>query len=859
MNSYTRIKAITKREFFAYFNSALAYVFLSIFLILGSLFTFNFANWFENDEASLRVFFGIHPYLYLFFIPALGMRVWAEEDKEGTLELLLTFPISAWHAVVGKFFAGWLFLAFALFLTFPMVLTVAYLGEPDFGRLFSGYLGSLLAGGMCFSITSLSSAFTRNQVISFLFGFIALLIITVIGMPQMSVISYIKDIMPQSMIDTLLFFSIQPHVEGLEKGVLDIRDIIYFISFIIFGLAGSAVILRCRKAAHKHNRLFSALGIIIFGIIVLLVNFLSSGVNYRQDLSADKLYTLTPSTKIILTKLKSEASVRFYFSKSDGSISVQDKAFAQRVTDLLKEYQAVSDNRVTYRVIDPMPGSIEEKSAALDGIEPIVKKDNTKRYFGISVSYRDTIKTIPVLSKEQETLLEYHLTHLFKHLMKPQKPVIGVLTDFPVVEQQANPMAGQYQKRPAWRVIDELRKDYDLIQIEDKYADWGRADGSNYFDLVVIYKFGFMSQQSRLALDQYLLRGGKAIIINDPFPLIGAEADKTFRFQPKSFPYQGNTQSMTEFWKIRLSYDHYISDEKSATQLKNGKNAAVITLEGDDLNRDHKAFTKLDKLIFAYSGYFMYEKLDGVEVKELVSAKSSAGTVKTKEFSNKEALENPETAKVNMPIIIQVKGKLNSFYSGPHYKRKNVVTVPQKEAEVVLIADMDFLKDSYTFVPQEKNGQKEAFRISDNIEMFLNLVDSMVTDGDMIDIRMRREKKRNLDHLKEIRQQQRKDFMVEVKGIQAEYRKKDSEVQEFYRKQENQITLSAEELALLKTSELELREISDRLNEIQHKFNEMEKGTQHNIVFINAAAVPLLIFISWLFTIIYRKKRMAAK
>lgn len=857
MTDITRIKAITKREFLSYFNSALAYVFLSVFLILGALFTFNFANWFENDEASLRVFFGIHPYLYLFFIPALGMRVWAEEDREGTLELLLTFPISAWHAVVGKFFAGWLFLAFALFLTFPMVLTVAYLGDPDFGRLGSGYLGSLLAGGMCFSITSLTSAFTRNQVISFLFGFIALLVITVIGMPQMSVIAYIKDLFPQSLIDTLLFFSIQPHVEGLEKGVLDIRDIIYFSSFIIFGMAGSAVILRCRKAAHKHNKLYSAAGIVVFGIIVLLVNYLSSGLNYRKDLSADKLYTLTPSTKIILSKLDSDASVRFYFSESDASISVQEKAFAQRVTDLLEEYKSISDGRVSFRIIDPAPGSIEEKSAALDGIEPIVKQDNTKRYFGISVSYRDSIKTIPVLSKDQEVLLEYHLTHLFKHLMKPQKPVIGVLTDFPVVEQQANPMAGQYQNRPAWRIIDELRKDYDLIQIEDRYADWGRADGSNYFDLVVIYKFGFMSQQSRLALDQYLLRGGKAIIINDPFPLVGAEADKTFRFQPSSFPYHGNTQSMTEFWKIRLSYERYISDEESATKMKNGKNSAIITLEDKNLNKNHKAFADLDKLIFAYSGYFIYEKLEGVEINNLVSVKGS--TVKTKDFSNQEALKNPEKPEKDLPIIIQVKGKLNSFYSGQNYNRKHVLTVPQKEAEVVLIGDMDFLKDSYTFVPQEKNGQKEAFRISDNIEMFLNLVDSMVTDGDMISVRMRREKKRNLDYMNDIRQEQRKDFMEEVQKIQAEYQSKDLEVKEFYRKQENQISLTEEELLKLKESELELREISDRLNEIQHKFNEMERKTRHTIVFVNAAAVPIIIFISWLLTTIYRKRRLVAK
>ena len=129
MNSFSKIKAIAKREFLAYFNSALAYVFLCSFLIIGTLFMFKFADWFTVNEASLRTFFNFHPYLYLFFIPALGMRVWAEEDKEGTLELLLTMPISAWHAVVGKFMAGWLFIAFSLVLTFSVCNPACFFGR----------------------------------------------------------------------------------------------------------------------------------------------------------------------------------------------------------------------------------------------------------------------------------------------------------------------------------------------------------------------------------------------------------------------------------------------------------------------------------------------------------------------------------------------------------------------------------------------------------------------------------------------------------------------------------------------------------------------------------------------------------
>ncbi len=853
--SSTRIKAIVKREFSAYFNSSLAYVFLTIFLVLGALFTFNFANWFEADEASLRVFFSIHPYLYLFFIPALGMRVWAEEEREGTLELLLTLPISAWHAVVGKFIAGWLFLGFALFLTFPMLITLFYLGEPDIGRLFSGYLGSFMAGGMCFAISSLTSAFTRNQVISFLFGFIALLIFTVIGMPQLALVEYIRNVLPQTLVDTLQFFSLQPHVEGLEKGVLDLRDIIYFFSFICFGMAGATAILRCRKAAHKHNRLFTGIGIFIFGVIVLLVNFLCREINFRKDLSADKLYTLTPSTKVILSKLDSEVAVRFYFSQSDTNLSIQDKAFAQRITDLLHEYQAISDGRIKFSILDPKPGSISEKSAALDGIEPLVKANNIKSYLGISVSYKDSIKTIPMLDQTQEKMLEYHLTHLFKELTSPKKPVIGVLTDIPVVEQKANPLAGQYENSPAWKIIDEMRKDYDLISIEDQYADWGRVDGTNYFDLVIIYKFGYMSEASRFALDQYLLRGGKAIIITDPFPLLAPEADKDFKFKPEQLPYMGNTLGIIEAWKVRLAHNYFIVDEKHATQMKSSKNSAVLTLNTNHLNPKFKAVRGIQKLIFPYSGYFEYETVNGISKEIIVQAPTTAGLVLSKDYANKASLDKPQAAKKELPIILSVKGLLPSFYKGEPLSKKNLLTQPKKESEVILIADMDFLKDSYSSVNSQDRRKPDAIKISENCELFLNLLDAMVTDGDMIDVRMRQEKKRDLNKLKEIRQDQRKEFLEEIVKIQQEYLVKEKEVKEFYRKQENQIKLSDKELEQLKKSELELRTISDRLNEIQFKFNEMDKKTQQKFVIFSTATVPALIILTWLIAGFCRKKR----
>ena len=187
MNSISNIRAITKRELAGYFSSPVAYVFIVIFLLLAGFFTFMAGGFFERGQASLEnSFFIWHPWLYLFLVPAAGMRLWAEERRVGTLELLLTLPITAWQAIVGKFLASWLFLLLALVLTFPVVITVNYLGSPDNGVIFAAYVGSFLMAGAYLAIGCMTSAMTRNQVVSFILSFVICLLLVLCGFPPVT-------------------------------------------------------------------------------------------------------------------------------------------------------------------------------------------------------------------------------------------------------------------------------------------------------------------------------------------------------------------------------------------------------------------------------------------------------------------------------------------------------------------------------------------------------------------------------------------------------------------------------------------------------------------------------------------------
>src|SRR5512142_1326358 len=227
MNTWHNIVTIMKRELAGYFTSPIAYVFLVIFLLLTGFFTFTVGNFFERGEASLVSFFTWHPWLYLFLVPAVGMRLWSEERRLGTMELLLTMPITAWQAIVGKFLASWIFLIIALALTFPVVITVAYLGNADMGAIFAGYVGSAMLAGGYLAITCLTSAMTRAQVVSFIISVVVCFFLILAGLEVVS--DWLIDWSPW-LANFVGSFSVIPHFLSFQKGVIDLRDMIFFLS-----------------------------------------------------------------------------------------------------------------------------------------------------------------------------------------------------------------------------------------------------------------------------------------------------------------------------------------------------------------------------------------------------------------------------------------------------------------------------------------------------------------------------------------------------------------------------------------------------------------------------------------------------
>ncbi len=240
------VLTLFRRELASYFATPVAYVFIVIFLILAGSFTFYLGNFYERGQADLLPFFNFHPWLYLFLVPAVSMRLWAEERKSGSIELLLTLPVTMLQAVLAKFLAAWAFIAIALLLTFPLWITVNYLGSPDNGAIVAGYLGSLLMAGGFLAIGACISAATRNQVVAFILTVVVCFVFLLAGFPI--VLDFFRLWAPQGLVDAVASLSFLTHFASISKGVIDLRDLVYFALMIGFWLYANAIVIDLKKA-----------------------------------------------------------------------------------------------------------------------------------------------------------------------------------------------------------------------------------------------------------------------------------------------------------------------------------------------------------------------------------------------------------------------------------------------------------------------------------------------------------------------------------------------------------------------------------------------------------------------------------
>lgn len=477
-----------KKELYSYFNKSQGYIILFLFtLISGWLFMKPF---FLLNEASMRLFFELIPWFFLFFIPAITMGLFSSEKNLGTIELIFTLPIKEYQIVFSKFLGGWVFVCILILFTIPIPITLFLVGNPDPGPLIGGYISSILLAGVYISIGIFFSSISPVPILSYILSLVFCFFLLILSE------NFVLTGIPYFLVPIFRFLSLGSHFDAVGRGIIDSRDIIYYLSIIIFFLFLTTKI--CENMRKRDLRKIIPIGI-FFGILFFL-NLLSYYLFLRLDLTDERIYSLSPSTKKILKGLDSPLNIDCYFSKN---LPPNISGIRMAVEDLLKEYRVYGKGKVRFSFIEPK-GEIEQRLRFL-GIPKIrlsvIEKDKISAidvYLGIDVNYKDRHRIIPFVQRID--LLEYDISSLILKVSSERQKSVGFLG-----------------KTENYQIIkDIIKMEYNIFDV---------STSSLNVDTLIVF-----NEKPQDEIIEFVKKGGGLFLLIDPIKIEGFTAKKEGSF-----------------------------------------------------------------------------------------------------------------------------------------------------------------------------------------------------------------------------------------------------------------------------------------------------------------------------------------
>ncbi len=626
--------------------------------------------------------------------------------------------------------------------------------------------------------------------------------------------------------------------------------------------------------------LYSVVGVIAVLIILVAVNVLGGLFKFRSDLTENKLYTLSDGTKKILDKLDTDVVVRFYFSKDNASVPVPLRTYAQEVQDLLDEYQQYSHGKIKVIKLDPKPDSDAEDSANLDGIEGQDTEQSDKIYFGIAVSCLDAKTTIPFLSPDRETLLEYDLSRAISSVANPKKPVIGVMSALPVTGREAAPMMMQQQQQPSepWVFLTELKENYtvrDIPLTADKI--------DNDVNVLVVVQPQGITDQAQFAIDQFLIRGGKMVALVDPFSFVEAQMAGPYG---GAAGFSSTLNKLLPAWGIDFQTEKLLVDPTFATQIQRQNDVlsdpTILSITGDGINKEDVLGAALSDLLMPYAGAFNGNPVAGLKEDILVHSTKQAGLVDTALLqAGPEAVQKAlKSANTEYPIAIRLTGKFKTAFPGGKPEEKNpanpspsptpgaspspapeLLKEAKSEGVVILVGDSDFAYDSIAGRSQQVLGQNVFVPSNGNLNFIQSCVEQLAGDSDLIGIRSRASGNRPfvvVNKMAAAAQQKYQSKIDELEENLNQARQKLAALQTG--KQTDQKTLlSPEQQAEIKKFQESEATINRELKQVRKNLREEIDSLQSTVKWIDIAAMPIIVTLVGLALAFVKRRKRAAR
>lgn len=863
MNVFSNIKAVFRREFKSYFDSPVAYVFLTAFLVLVGFLTFGVAMFYERRQADLGPFFFWHPWVYLLLVPAATMGLWADERRNGTAELLLTLPVTVWQVLVGKFLAAWAFIGIALSLTFPVALTTAYLGSPDWGAVACAYLGSLLLAGAAAAIGLFASTLSRSSVVGFVVSLAMVFALLITGFaPVTSAVAGWG--VPSAIVDGIAACSLLTHFESMQRGVMDLADIGYYIGVAVFMLAAAKAVTDGRRGGTGN-----ALGLAVLAVAIAAADIILANLPLRADLTAGRLYTLSGGSRAVLSKLDADVTLKYYVSSSSADMPMNLKTYASQVENLLKEYARASGGRVVLEAYDPKPDSDAEEWAQRYGIEPqMVNPLGAPVYFGVVAVCDDREETLARLTPRTEATLEYDVTRLVTRVAWPERPVIGLMTSLPdVLGGQQNPMMMQMGQRPpqGWAAFGELAKDYEVRTVP---TDAKSIDGD--MKTLVVLHAKDLSDTTLYAIDQFVLRGGRLIACVDPFSVKDMISSR--RQQNPMMMQMGGADGpstlgkLFDAWGVKFDTSKIVCDLAASTKLRGQDdgvedNPAFLSLGADNMDPGDLLVARLTQVMMPFAGALAWEGRDDALKFTPVITTSKEHSCAVDRMSAQFGLDSmrrdmvPDGAARILAARIDGVFK-TAFPKGPDGTNDVSKALAEGRSSVLLFADSDFLADEFCVQVLRTPFGAVAQPVNDNLALFSNVVEQFAGREELIGVRSRGKSNRPFTVVDELEaralakwQQRQAEFEEELQQTQqrlSALQKQKSGDERFILSREQQ-----DEILKLRKAQAETRR---QLKNVRKELTAGIDSLGLLLKVINIVLVPALVVLFGLFRGYLRKR-----
>lgn len=860
--SIRRIFAVASREFFASLASPAAWVFLVIFLVMANVCTFVFSDILALGQAELSPFFNWMPWLFMFLMPALGMPLWAEERRVGTFELTLSYPISLWELVFGKYLAGMALVAMALALTLPVPVTIAVLGQPDGGAIVCGYAGALLVGSAFLAVSSFCSALSKSQTASFLLALLLCALLMFTGWDRVTGLLY--QWLPESVCRLISYCTVVPHYQAFQRGLFDTSELAYSILITLLFLYFARTVLAyaasgggglflpgaLRDRYIWKNVLSMVMSFVIAIYVFICLALAAEAFRIRIDCTADRAYSLSPEARSLARSLERHVTVRLYVSPPGPDTPKDLLGYAERVKWLLREFSKEAAGKVTLEIISPGPDTREEEAAIIEGLQPAKNAGGDRFFLGMTVSAGQLCLAAPFLSPKNESMLEYELLRRVMHVQDPKRPVVGVMSPFPVLGRAPSPQTGS-SGAAAWYLFTELDKDYTLTTIPTDVKEI--PDGLDA--LLVVHPHDF-DRRTLEAIDAYLVKGGRLAVFVDPlsaYALASAQKDYSYVNMTDSTLEPLLTKWGVAYSPARLAADmnfKYDQLDKSGVR-RTIPTALCITEAGID--RGNPVTGGLTSLRMNYAGFFSLRNPPRTLTFEPL--------VYTTDYSMPaDVADQPEKILADFAAPGQGTGQkldLLMHITGQFPGAFESEEPGGKPGEVFLFGDSDMLfHDACVTQAKDEFGQTIVVRTNDNITLMENVVEALCGGGRLSSLRSRIPMSRPLTRINESQMRADLAFKDRILALAEESMRLEQRV-ESIRKQlivsGGAARLTQDQRELLNTYEQKDAALKREIREIRLQLRQDLDRINNAVRLINIILIPAFIILCGILWSIARK------